>query len=478
MATGNIAPPLKLSTKIAYAFSGMPALIEQRGLSTFLLVFYNQVIGLQAGMVATVLLISSICDAIFDPIVGQFSDDFRSRWGRRHPFMYLAIIPLSLSYVLLWAPPAGWSQNALFFYLLGTLIIVRLSDSVFELPAAALLPELTQDYNDRTRIISLRLMLGLLSGMVMTMLAYRVFLREDVTGGGGVLARSGYFGYGLCSALVIVAAILIASLGTHRRIPFLARPQRRSGSLSEIFQTMRGTLGNPSLVALLCMGVLMSTSNGAKSALDLYFGLYFWGLSQSQLAMLVAATFVGTVLGVLFVSPLSRRVGKRRAAAYMMILGIVGNVGPVLGRLVGIMPANGSSALFTILFVDNLLTFCVATMTSALMSSMLSDVVEDSEVRTGRRSEGLVMAADNVVRKLVASVGIFVSGVLLTVINFPTKAARGAVPPEVVAKLAYGYLPITVFYLVALCILSFYRINKRVHEANVETLRQRLADEA
>jgi GPH family glycoside/pentoside/hexuronide:cation symporter len=467
------SPRLSMGTRIAYAVGGVPALIEQRGLSAFLLIFYNQVVGLPPYLVTSALLVTAIVDALCDPLVGQVSDNLHSRWGRRHPFIYASFIPLSLGYLLIWCPPAHWSQSMVFAYLLAMLLIVRVADSCYELPASALLPELTRNYNERTGILSLRMLFALIGGMSMTMLAYRVFLKEDAHGAGGILARHGYFGYGVASAVVIAVTIVISGIGTHRRIPFLSKPGRRSATLGTMMREVGTTISNRSFLALIVAGILMSTCNGAKTGLDIYFGLYFWDLQQGQLANLVVASLIGIVSGVLLAPPLARRFGKRPAAVGVIIAGIIGNGGPVLGRLFGLMPPNHSNALFVILFADGAFTFCVATATTILMTSMLNDVVEDVEVKTGRRSEGLLMAADTLCRKLVSSLGIFISGLMLTLIGFPRKAARGSVAPELVGKLAYAYILMTVLFIIALCMLYFYRINRTTHEQNLGVLRQR-----
>jgi glycoside/pentoside/hexuronide:cation symporter, GPH family len=474
----GLAPPLRLGNKIAYALGGIPALIEQRGLSAFLLIFYNQVVGLPPYLVSSALLITAIFDALCDPAVGQISDNFRSRWGRRHPFIYASFLPLSVGYLLIWCPPGHWPQSWLFGYLLGMLLLIRLADSCYELPSSALLPELTLNYNERTSILSLRMLFALVGGMSMTMLAYRVFLREAPNGTGGVLARYGYFDYGLASATVIALTIFISGIGTHDRIRYLSKPPRRSTSLRAMVREVGATLNNRSFLALIVAGILMSTANGAKTGLEIYIGLYFWQLDQSQLATLVVASLIGIVAGVVLTPPLARRLGKRPAAVAVIIAGILGNGGPVLGRLFGVMPANHTRALFELLFADAAFTFCVATATTILMTSMLNDVVEDVEVKTGRRSEGLLLAADTLCRKLVSSFGIFISGLTLTLIGFPRKAERLTVPPQLVEKLAYGYVIMTVLFVLALSMLYFYRIDRSTHERNLQLLRQRAGSAA
>jgi Na+/melibiose symporter-like transporter len=472
MTVVNEPPRLRLPAKLAYAAGGIPNIIEQRGLSTFLLIFYNQVVGLAPQVVATVLLITSCVDALLDPVIGQVSDNFRSRWGRRHPFIYAAALPVAAAYLLIWCPPHVHA-NLLFVYLLVLLLAVRLFSACFELPASALLPELTSNYDERTTIISLRMMLGLLGGLGLTMLAYRVFLKENPDGSGGVLARDGYFSYGLTAALLIAGAIVLAGVGTHSRIPYLSKPPARRATLRTMLREVAATVNNRSFVALLVINLLMSTASGAKAALELYFSIYFWGLTQVQMANLVGASFVGIILGFALAPALARRVGKRNAAACMIACGMFGVAGPVLARLAGIMPANGTAALFAILLADVTFTICVATGNAILLTALLNDVVEDVAVRTGRRSEGLLLAADSLSRKVVSSGGILISGWMLALIAFPQKAERGTVPPEIVAKLAYAYIPMVIVYLIAFCVLFLYRIDRGVHESNLRTLRLR-----
>jgi Na+/melibiose symporter-like transporter len=206
-----------------------------------------------------------------------------------------------------------------------------------------------------------------------------------------------------------------------------------------MFHAVGATLNNRSFIALLMVGVLMSVANGARLALELYYNVYFWQLPQTQLSVLLLATIVGILPGVTLAPLLARRLGKRQLVTIVIIGGIVGNVGPVLGRLAGVMPANGTPTLFAILFADVAFTFCMATMTTIMLTSMMNDVVEDVEVKTGRRSEGLLLAADSFFKKLVSSVGVFVSGVMLTVIGFRDRrkaslrlsADHGALPDRV-----------------------------------------------
>ena len=92
--------------------------MKTSGLQLFFLLFYNQVVGLPPQMVAAAMAIALVCDGFFDPLVGQISDNFRSPWGRRHPFMYASALPMALAFFAIFNPPAGWQGVQMFAYML------------------------------------------------------------------------------------------------------------------------------------------------------------------------------------------------------------------------------------------------------------------------------------------------------------------------------------------------------------------------
>ena len=103
--------PLKLSIKLYFGLGSAAFGVKDNGFSYFLLIYYNQVQGLPASLAGMALMIALVLDALSDPIVGYVSDNWHSRWGRRHPFMYFAAVPFAASYLLLWTPPEGLDQQ-------------------------------------------------------------------------------------------------------------------------------------------------------------------------------------------------------------------------------------------------------------------------------------------------------------------------------------------------------------------------------
>ena len=114
----NQKSKLSLSTKFFYGFGSISFGIKNNGFSYFVLFVYSSVLGLPAWMAGLALNLVLIADAITDPLVGYYSDRLGSKWGRRHPFMYAAAIPVTISFYFLWSPPDNLTNLQLFLYLL------------------------------------------------------------------------------------------------------------------------------------------------------------------------------------------------------------------------------------------------------------------------------------------------------------------------------------------------------------------------
>jgi GPH family glycoside/pentoside/hexuronide:cation symporter len=100
------------------------------------LFFYSHVLGLSPQLAGFGILIALIFDAFSDPIVGRLSVGLHSKWGRRHPLMYAAALPIAISYFFLWNPPAGLSQNELFVYFVIMAVMVRTFITLYEIPSS------------------------------------------------------------------------------------------------------------------------------------------------------------------------------------------------------------------------------------------------------------------------------------------------------------------------------------------------------
>jgi Na+/melibiose symporter-like transporter len=464
--------------KLFYGFGSIAYGVKDFGFGTLLLFYYNQVIGLPAAEVSLAILIVLWVDAFADPTVGQISDNLRTKWGRRHPFMYASALPLAISYFFLWLPPTSWSHNAVLVYLIVMAIIVRVFITMYEIPSSAMVPEMTDDYNQRTMFISVRYVFAVAAGVIMNGIAFGVIMKT-VAGHDGRLNPANYPIFAAVSCAIMVVSIYVSALGTHRYIPFFRAPEQRRATPGQIAREMIATLSNSQFLTLLSAAVFGTMSIGLGAALAIYFNTYFWEFTTKQLAFMGIAAAPSAVLAPIVANLLSRIIGKKNAAVtfYAMFLVVASTM--ITLRLLNIAPANGTPLLFGLIFTERVLTGILGIGTLILFGSMMADVVDASAVQTGRRSEGLMFASVAFINKLLSGAGTFLAGIFLQLASFPDHANPATLDYAIPRHLAMLYLPgILFFYGIGIVVLSRYRISKEQHEENVRLLSESEAETA
>lgn len=471
---GSVPPAPSRWTKVAFGFGSVSTGVTETGFNYFLLIFYSQVIGLDARLVGLAITLSLVFDAFIDPVAGYWSDNLRSRWGRRHPFMYAAALPVAITYAALWMPPSGLGDTGLFWYLLLLSIVIRICFTFYETPSSALLPELTYDYDERSSVQGLRLFFGWSGGNVMTVLMFVAIFPLFVTPAipNGQFSRDAYVTYGLIAGVVVFVAIIVSALGTHSRIPLMRQaPPKRRLTLRTIFAEMWESLADRSFAALFGAAMLGAVATGLSAALTFYFTTFFWGFSSQQIGIITLGVFASALIGAMLAPIVSRRMGKRRGA---MVIGLVAFLGaplPIVLRLAGLLPPNGDPSIFWIVLLTNTidtgLIICFQTLTAA----MIADLVDQSELRTGRRSEGVFFAAITFVRKSVLGLGLIAASFILTSSGFPEGAKAGEVPADTLWRLGAYYVPtILALWMAMIAVLSTYKLGREDHERNLSAL--------
>ena len=461
------APVITSRVRWLYGFGSIAYGVKDNGFSYFLLFYYNQVLGLSGAYAGAAILIAMIFDAVSDPLVGVWSDNTKSRWGRRHPFMYASALPVAVVYFFLWNPPE-LSQFNLFLYLTVAAILIRFFITLYEIPSSAIVAELTDDYDERTRLLSFRYMMGWYGGLTMALLMWGVFMVMH-----GEKSETTYRVYGTVGAIAMFFSIMGSSLGLHKYIPYLkAPPQRDSYALPQIVKDLIVTVSNRNFAALFFAGLFAAIAAGVSTNFNAYINLHFWEFTPEQVRWIILGLFGSAALAA-FLSPrITQKYDKKRSAMGIYAVGIVFGAAPVLLRLAGFFPENGSPYLYPIMVCHAMLDVTLIVMFGIVQSSMLADIVEHSEVSTGRREEGLFFAARTFASKATSGVGAFIAGVALDVINFPKGAAPGEVPPQIIWDLGFIYGPsLMVFYLMALGSISFYKITRGGHNDRVVTLK-------
>jgi Na+/melibiose symporter-like transporter len=467
MAT--IAQSLSVASKISYGVGQAAEGVKNGAFSVFIFFYYTQVLGLPTSYTGVALGIALFFDAITDPIVGSLSDNWSGRLGRRHPFLYAAPIPLGLSLIALFSPPT-LPEFSLFLWMTFFAILTRTALTLYYVPHVALGAELSEDFGERTTIVAYRFCFGFIGQMATYFIGFLLFFTDAV---GGQFYSEGYFPFGVTLAVMMAVAIVVSAAGTQNRIPYLPNVQNRSPAMGpwklcvRTFVEVREALRNYSFRWLFAGVLVVYMMVGVDTALNLHMNTYFWELQSGGNLIFFLATPVGALIGALFARRLNERFDKRTSLLFGAITWSVCQILPVVLRLADWFPQNGTSELLVTLIVIKFIQGLGVVQALINLSSMVADIVDDHELTTGKRQEGIFFSAVSFSNKVTSGVGSMVAGFALTLISWPTgpeiKTAAD-VPADTLVWLGLIYGPIVAgFAVVCVYCLSKYDITKARH---------------
>ena len=478
--------PLPIRTTLAYGIGEVGEVVFLGMFNTFIVIYYNQARGLSNSLIGTAIMLATIGDAISDPMVGMISDRWRSRLGRRHPFLFAAPIPLAVSLYAIFSPPdfltggvAGEpNQLWLFAWLAVWTICGRLFVTLYTIPHHALGAELAKNPNERSRLFSSNAIIGYVSGALFSFTVWGFFLSgESMLADGSVIPKhldaSAYPPVVISACAIILVMINLSALGTVGRVPYLSSVAKSDArrSLLSFYREMMGVFANSNYTFLMIGFFLLMISVGLSDTLSVFIATYFWEFKPEQIKwfglMGVPAIIIGATL-----SPGLMRKFDRKPVLIGGLLGllIIGPV-PLVLRLFDLMPANGSEYLLPIVIVNAMVSMMCAAAGAVAMMSILGDIADENELLIGLRQEGLIYSARAFFAKASNSAGHFFGGIFLDVyIVFPFDAVPGEVDADIIWRLGLFAGPI--MCIAGFCALPFYARYRLTRAKHLEILKK------
>ena len=463
-ASTNRRRKLSIRTKVLFASGALQeAVVTAGGIATVL--FYNQLLGVSPALVGTAFLIASVFDALSDPLVGAVTDRFRSKWGRRHPFMFASAIPIGVSFYFLYQPAGGLTETGYFIWLCVFLILLRLSQTLYLIPHDALGAELTDDYEERTSIFGYNWVATSALALIVSAIFFTVIFPSSPEFENGLLNPAGYIVLAAVGSVTIVFSVLTCAFGTLKQIPYLHDFEvSKKFSFANYFAQLKALIMNVSYVSA-CLSLLTIYSGlGIIGVVATYAYIYVYELSSEAMFWASAAKAPGILVALPLLAYLSRLMEKKTILIMSTLATCVLVSLPHNLKLVDLFPANDSVFLLFALFVPMLLAFMVFPMSAIIIDSQLVDVADDHELSTGERSEGVIFSVRSFGIKATQGVGGFLAGFGLEFIGFPENAEVGNLAQETITGLLFlngpGYLMI---YLLAVLFMTLYALDKQRH---------------
>jgi GPH family glycoside/pentoside/hexuronide:cation symporter len=308
--------------------------------------------------------------------------------------------------------------------------------TLYTIPSGAMLPEITSGYDERTSLVSYRFLFIWMGGLLTAQMGYLYFFAPSAQFADGRLNPDAYGAFALACAVMVAVAILVSSAGTHHLVATMHMPaQPTHFSVRQLLHELRDALSNYSYRMLICSSLFTATAAGFQQVMDLYMGTYFWGLTTSQLALLTYAYVIATLLASGLARPLSQWFDKQKTVLRLAFFAIMLGPLPIFLRLADLMPANGTSALLVWLSLYVLLIVTVVIVAQITFVSMLADIVDEHELRTGKRQEGIFVSALSFTAQATTGLGGLFAGVALDLVDFPTGAQVGTVAADTIVRL-------------------------------------------
>ena len=461
--TKSLERPGKLGvlTKLLYAWGEMPGSHMNFAIGVFLLLYYNQILGVSATAVSLAMAMALFLDAVSDPLVGAYSDQFKSRLGRRHPFMYAAAVPLGLFICLLFKPPEGVSETYLIAWMMVFLILTRLTFTVFSVPWSALLPELAVDYQDRTSLAAYRPLIASVFGGVFGMLVFQLVFPASEQHPQGQLNPDNYTWFGPLIGALMTLWCLVSTHFTRREIPYLLQPATDDRpDLSQMIAEIMAALQSRNYRILLGTILIYFAIVSTLAVFDMLVNTYFWELTGEQLSSLALFAVIGPVLAFLIAPRIQPYFQKHHILVATLSLQMLLSLLVAGVRLGGFFPANDSELFIPLLAALTAVgAFIQVTGTIALLS-MFADLVDEQEYRIGYRQEGVFASGIALATKAIGGLGILIGGLMLDhFVGLTPGTADQGIPEDVVFRLVIAdAVIVNLFIIVPVVLISRYNL--------------------
>lgn len=415
-------------------------------LGLHLLYFYTDRQGLSPSLAGLAFFLALALDALSDPLVGNISDRARFRSGRRRPFFF-ASIPMALCYYLLLSPPRLGA--GLFAWFLGCYFLMLTSRKFYETAYGALMPELTLDYDERTKLSTFRQLMGTagdISGALLPFLASYLFARGfDFRVTGAVCAT------------VVAGGAMLAYAGLRERAEFSTHER------STLLASLKSVAGNRPFVILLIATTLAVMAINIPTVLMRFLATY-WYHDENAAARWLIAYFAGSVISYPFWFRITLRIEKKPAFVVAMICNAIGSL------MLMLMTRQSTWALYCLMAFSGFSAIGIW----VTQISASADVIEWDQERTGQRQEGAYAGITSMSIKTAIAVSLLLVGPVLSWVGY--KPGIGQITEQAGENLRtlFALGPASLYSISAL-VFSRYPITRESHRAMRDRLAARIA---
>ena len=457
--------------KIGYGSGNFSIGIANQVIGTYLVFYCTVILNIPGSLVGLAVSLSIIWDAITDPIMGYFSDITKSKiFGRRHQYILIGGIGLGISNYLLWNINSGLSDYLNFAIIFALILVIKTFSTIYGTPYTALGAELSNDYNERTNIQSVKTVFFLLGLAFVSVFGMFVFFRSTPEFPSGQLNPSSYSSMGIFSSILIIIFALFCFFSTKKYIPILnehAEKEVNDANIKTPLKAFKEILLNKTFryVAFAYMFTNIATALLANTGLHVF--TYTFSLSNQQIGLIVGIQLLVSILSQPVWYLASKKLDKKPSMIIGIILCFISSLfflllvimkDHVMGNALYFMPFAVLAGFGT----GGLIT---------LPLSMIADVIDLDELNTGKRAEGSYYGCLTLFYKLSQSITLLLIGFILDLVKFnanlPLQAENTVIILGLMLSIGSG-----LSFIAAFLSISGYTLNR----STVENIQKKIAE--
>lgn len=471
LSCNNVYRKIPYKDKIGYGLGNFSAGVALQVVGAYLVFYSTAILGIPGSLVGIAVSIGIVWDAITDPIMGYLSDITRLKTlGRRHLYLLIGGIGISITNFLLWNISNTLQTSAKFTLLLIDLLAIKTFMTIFVTPYTALGAELSNDYNERTSIQSIKTIFFLVGLSSVSVLGMYFFFHSSDEFPIGQLNPQAYKDMALFSSIVIFIFAIACFLATKKYIPILNRTIKKDTSkfhITNLFKSFKAVLCNKTFRYVAFAYMFNNLASALLSNIGLHVFTYTFMLNSQQIAIIVGVQFLTSIMSQPIWTYISKKLDKKPTMILGLVICIVASFSfiilvlikdLIIGRMDYFLPfavllGFGIGGLFT------------------LPLSMIADIIDMDELYTGKRSEGTFYGCLTLFYKLSQSIALFAIGFLLDIVNFDSNLQYQSESTVVTLGLILGIGSIFSFTMAFISLIK-YNLNR----LKVEEIQRQIAE--
>lgn len=451
--------------KLSFGLGGGVNAIKTDFFVWYLGAYYLTVLGLNPILTGSALLLALFVDAVSDPVIGTFSDRINSKFGRRHILMGLSLVPISITYFMLFIPDKNWSEGSLFFWLFSFTILTRFSVTLFDIPHRALAAEIPNTYEEKANIMSMREGFQSIIALSHSFIILP-YINIDVD--------ENWINVGLVGSVMMFIFGLVSVFGTRSLIPDLYKwpvDFKKKNTFREIKEQLSFVYSNKTIILFLLGSITIQLAWGLANSLTFLTQTQFWGLDTLQIQEFIKIYFLSTLLSWFLVPKLVQTFEKRTILiSSLFMIGIFQAV-PFISYKLGYAPSFGSDSLVYFLSIFIFITGTFSLISLMTRESMVPDMIDQVQKESNLRQDGAISSLTSFCAKCMTGLGQFFSMFVLWLISFPKGSVEATLQQKEMLALFQGPM-IMILFLIPIFIFAGYKIDREKHKEILRDLKK------